>query len=87
MIIWYKYAYHYNYVILLGKYKILANMKNLLQPGDVKTTREYIEILSFELNKEIMCQHFSHSLSLSIEGASIRFFKENDTKRSKKRNI
>ena len=48
--------------------------KNVLQPSDVETTRDYAERLSFELNNKIMSQHFGNNLSLSIEGASVSFF-------------
>mgnify|MGYP000211327405 FL=1 len=78
-----KYAYHRHHIILLGKYETSEDRKNALRPGDVETTRDYAERLSFELNHEIMSQHFGNSLSLSIEGASVRFFKQEDIKRYK----
>ena len=73
-----KYAYHRHHVILLGKYETAEDRKKALRPGDVETTRDYAERLSFEFNNEIMSQHFGNSLSLSIEGASVRFFKKKD---------
>ena len=42
-----------------------------LKPGDIETTRDYAERLSFELNNEIMSQHFGNSISLSMEGVSV----------------
>ena len=75
-----KYECHRHRVILLGKYERAADRKNAFQPGDVETTHDYVERLSFELNKEILSQHFGNSLSFLIEGASGRFFKEDDIK-------
>ena len=70
-----KYAYHHNHIILLEKYEITKDRKNALRPSDVETTCDYVEILSFEVNYEIMSQNFGDNLSLSIEGASVSFFK------------
>ncbi len=78
-----KYAYHCHHISLLGKYETSEDRKNALRPGDVETTCDYAERLSFELNHEIMSQHFGNSLSLSIEGASVRFFKQEDIKQYK----
>ena len=47
-------AYHRAHFVLLGKYKMVALQKLALMPGDVETTRDYAERLSFEFMPEIM---------------------------------
>ena len=69
-----KYAYHRHHYILLSKNICGLDRKKSLKPGDIETTRDYAERLSFELNNEIMSQHFGNSISLSMEGVAVRFF-------------
>ena len=45
-----------------------------MKPGDLDTTRDYAEILSFKLDNDIMNLNFDNSVSLSMEGVSIRQF-------------
>ena len=47
--------------------------KKALKLGDIETTRDYAERLSFELNNEIMSQHFVNSISLSTEDVCVQF--------------
>ena len=69
-----KYAYHRPHFILLGKNESGALRKAALKPGDVETTRDYAERLSFKLDNEIMSLNFGNSVSLSMEGVSVRHF-------------
>ena len=69
-----KYAYHRPHFILLGKNESGALRKGVLKPGDVETTRDYAERLSFKLDNEIMSLNFGNSVSLSMEGVSVRRF-------------
>ena len=71
-----KYALHINFVILLGKNEVGKTRRLSLQPGDVETTRDYAERLSFKHNQEIMSTNFGNSTSISMEGASARFFEK-----------
>ena len=61
-----KYAYHRPHFILLGKNESGALRKAALKPGDVETTRDYAERLSFKLDNEIMSLNFGNSVSLSM---------------------
>ena len=72
-----KYAYHLPHVILLGKNECVKIRSDSLQYGDIETIRDYAERLSFEFDKEIMSSHFGNSLSLSMEGVSVRFIPKN----------
>ena len=72
------YAYHCCLIIFLGKYKRSADEKKTLILVDVDTTRNYVERLSFEFNKEITKQLFINSLSLSTDNTSIRFLEKKD---------
>ena len=69
-----KYAYHRHHFILLGKNESGALRKEALKPGDFETTRDYAERLSFKLDNEITSLNFGNSVSLSMEGASVRHF-------------
>ena len=69
-----KYAYHRPHFILLGKNETGALRKAALKPGDLETTRDYAERLSFKLDNEIMSLNFGNSVSLSMEGVSVRHF-------------
>ena len=69
-----KYAYHRPHFILLGKNKSGALRRDAMKPGDLETTRDYAERLSFKLDNEIMSLNFGNSVSLSMEGVSIRHF-------------
>ena len=71
-----KYENYRHIVMLLGKYEIAADWRIILRPGDVEIACAYVEILFFELNKEIMSHYFGNNLSLSMEGASLKFLKE-----------
>lgn len=74
-----KYAYHRPHFILLGKNESGALRKAALKPGDVETTRDYAERLSFKLDNEIMSLNFGNSVSLSMEGVSVRHFSKEKT--------
>ena len=50
-----------------------------MKPGDLETTRDYAERLSFKLDNEIMSLNFGNSVSLSMEGVSIRHFSKEKT--------
>ena len=52
-----KYAYHLPHVILLGKNECSKIRKDSLKVGDIETTRDYAERLSFDFDNEIMSQH------------------------------
>ena len=71
-----KYAYHRPHYILLGKNVSGLTRKKAMKPGDIETTRDYAERLSFKLDKEIMSLNFGNSVSLSMEGVSVRYFKK-----------
>ena len=45
-----------------------------MKPGDLETTRDYAERLSFKLDNEIMSLNFGNSISISMKGVSIRQF-------------
>ena len=51
-----------------------------MKPGDIETTRDYAERLSFKLYKEIMILNFGNSTSLSMEGVSVRHFSKEKSK-------
>ena len=74
-----KYAYHRPHFILLGKNESGALRRAALKPGDFETTRDYAERLSFKLDNEIMSLNFGNSVSLSMEGVSIRHFSREKT--------
>ena len=58
----------------MGKNETGALRKAALKPGDLETTRDYAERLSFKLDNEIMSLNFGNSVSLSMEGVSVRHF-------------
>ena len=66
-----KYAYHRPHYIFLSKNMCGLERKKSLKPGDIETTRDYAERLSFELNNEIMSQHFGCSIYLSMKGVCV----------------
>ena len=66
-----KNAYHRPHYILLSKNVCGLEREKLLKRADIETTRDYAERLSFELNNEIMSQHFGDSVSLSMEGVCV----------------
>ena len=74
----YKYAFHRPHVMILGKNSTgRAQMSHFKQtPNAVKTIRDYAERLKFELNQEIQSEHFGNSRTLSIEGCSCRYMKD-----------
>ena len=82
-----KYAYHLPHVILLGKNECVKIRRDSLLHGDIETIRDYAERLSFEFDKEIMSSHFGNSLSLSMEGVSVRFIPKNVEKVIVGRNV
>ena len=45
-----------------------------MKPGDIETTRDYDKRLAFKLYNEIMSLNFGNSVSLSMEGVSVRHF-------------
>ena len=68
---------HYAYrqpLIFLFKNETKNDIKSALQLGDVETTRDYMEILFFGFDNEIILEHFGNSRSLLIKGCSARFF-------------
>ena len=69
-----KYAYHRPHFILLGKNESGALRRAAMKPGDLETTRDYAERLSFKLDNEIMSLNFGNLVSLSMEGVSIHHF-------------
>ena len=71
-----KYAYHLPHVILLGKKEATLHRKLSLKPGDIETTRDYSDRLSFDFKHEFMSTHFGNSASLSMEGVCVRHYKK-----------
>ena len=69
-----KYAYHRPHYILLSKNETGALRRAAMKPGDIETTRDYAERFSFKLDNEIMSLNFGNSVSLSMEGVSVRNF-------------
>ena len=59
-----RYAYHQPHFIFIGKCDMAKDRNIYLRFGEVKTTRDYTEILKYEFDNEIMSRNFGSSLSL-----------------------
>jgi len=75
-----KVAFHLPHVIMLSKNYCGKMRKDLLltRPNDIVTRRDYAERLAGKFNMEIQSQHFGTTCSLSMEGVSVEYMKENN---------
>jgi len=70
-----KYKYHHSLIVLFGKYhtKKDRNVQFKKHKNWFFTERDYAERLKKEMDNELQSDHFGDSISLSIEGCSLKY--------------